>query len=105
MAVAIALHQGDMGGWNVALNTVFCLAVIFMAASGIVLWWMRRPKGRLGLAAPTLHQETVPMAKGVVLLTLLLSGLFPLVGATLLAVLTLDLLVIRRIPALKRVLG
>ncbi|ORE97604.1 PepSY domain-containing protein [Aurantimonas sp. 22II-16-19i] len=104
MAVAIALHQGDMGGWNVALNTLFCLAVIVMAASGIVLWWMRRPKGRFGLAAPVLHHETVPMAKGVVLLTLLLSALFPLVGATLLAVLALDLLVIRRIPALRRVL-
>ncbi|MFT5630699.1 MAG: putative iron-regulated membrane protein [Gammaproteobacteria bacterium] len=25
MAVGIALHEGDMGWWNVALNTIFCL--------------------------------------------------------------------------------
>ena len=105
MAVGVALHQGDLGAWNVALNTLFCLSVIVMAVSGIVLWWMRRPKGSFGLAAPAAPSQAVPMAKGVVLLTLFLSLLFPLVGLTLLAVLALDLLVVRNIPVLKRALA
>lgn len=105
MAVGIALHEGDMGAWNVALNTLFCLSVIFMTVSGVVMWWMRRPKGALRLAAPSMPSDKVPMAKGVVFLTLLLGILFPLVGLTLLVVLLLDLLVIGRVPALRRALS
>ena len=32
-----------MGLWNTVLNTLFCLAIIFLAISGVVMWWMRRP--------------------------------------------------------------
>ena len=104
MAVGIALHEGDMGVWNIALNTLFCLSVIFLAVSGVAMWWMRRPKGSFRLAAPPVPND-VPLAKGVVVLTLLLSFLFPLVGLTLLAVLTLDLLVVSRWPRLKALVG
>ena len=45
MAVGTALHQGDLGLWNTILNTVFCLAIIFLTVSGVVMWWLRRPKG------------------------------------------------------------
>ena len=49
MAVGISFHEGDMGLWNLVLNTVFCLAVIFVCVSGIVMWLKRRPSG----AAPS----------------------------------------------------
>jgi uncharacterized iron-regulated membrane protein len=48
MAVGIALHEGTMGLWNTLLNVLFCLTVIFLCLSGIVMWWMRRPAGALG---------------------------------------------------------
>ena len=45
------------------------------------------------------------MWKGAVLAGLLVSLAFPLVGLTLLAVLALDLLVLSRLPMLKRALS
>lgn len=33
-ARAMAFHEGDLGWWNVALNTLFCLAVVFFSVSG-----------------------------------------------------------------------
>ena len=37
MAVGIAFHEGDMGLWNLALVTVFCLSIIFLSVSGFVI--------------------------------------------------------------------
>jgi len=43
MAVAIALHQGDLGVWNALLNLAACLAVVLLCVAGAVMWWLRRP--------------------------------------------------------------
>lgn len=43
--------------------------------------------------------------RGVVLITIVLGVLFPLVGASLLIVLALDRLVVRRVPALRATFG
>ncbi len=104
MAVGIAFHEVDMGIWNLALNTLFCLAVLFLSASGIVMWWMRRPPRTLRLAAPPMPAD-MPLWKGAVALMLLVALLFPLVGVTLLVLLALDVLVIQRIKPLARLLG
>ncbi|MEP3332522.1 PepSY domain-containing protein [Sedimentitalea sp.] len=104
MAVGIALHEGDLGWWNVALNTIFCLSVIFVAVSGAVMWWMRRPSGAGRLAAPPMPRD-VPLWQGAVLVGLAISLAFPMAGLTLLAVLALDVLILPRIPALRRVLS
>jgi uncharacterized iron-regulated membrane protein len=102
MAAGIALHQGDMGWWNKILNTVFCLAVLFISLSGVVMWWLRRPAGVFRLAAPPMPKH-MPLWKGALLIMLVISLAFPLVGITLIAVLALDLLLVSRIPALKNV--
>jgi len=104
MAVGIPLHEGDFGILNVAFNTLFCLTVIFIAVSGVVMWWQRRPSGAARLAAPPLPAE-VPFSKGAVLVMLAVSFAFPLAGLTLLAVLAADFLVLSRVPLLKRVLS
>ncbi len=104
MAYGIAFHEGDMGVWNLALNATFCLSVIFMAVSGLVMWWKRRPEGASRLAAPPLPVD-LPMWKGAVFLGLLVSLAFPLVGLTLLAVMAFDLLVLGRLPRLRRALS
>ncbi len=101
MAVGIALHEGDMGLWNLVLNTLFCLAVIFVCISGVVMWLKRRPSRAGRLAAPPLPQD-LPFWKGAVLVGLLAALAFPLVGLTLLAVLALDVLLLANLPALKR---
>ena len=105
MAVGIAFHEGDMGLWNIVLNTVFCLSVIFLCVSGLVMWWMRRPKGAaLRVFAPK-SPDDLPHWRGAMILMLFLSLAFPLVGITLLTVLALDYLIVKRIPVLKRALG
>ncbi|MBX3610731.1 MAG: PepSY domain-containing protein [Hydrogenophaga sp.] len=43
MAVAIALHQGDLGWWNALLNLAACLAVVVLCVAGGMMWWLRRP--------------------------------------------------------------
>jgi uncharacterized iron-regulated membrane protein len=43
MAVGIALHEGQLGWWNFAINTVFCLSIVFLCVSGVVMWWKRKP--------------------------------------------------------------
>jgi uncharacterized iron-regulated membrane protein len=104
MAVGIALHEGQLGVWNFVVNAVFCAAVVFTCISGVVMWWKRRPVGAGRLAAPPVPQD-VPLARGVVLIALALSMMFPLLGLTLLAVLAFDLLVLSAVPALKRALS
>ena len=103
MAWGIAFHEGDLGAWNLALNTAFCLALILVSVSGLVMWLKRRPAGaRLG--APPRPAE-IPYAKGALLVTLALALAFPMLGLTLLAVILLDLAVLSALPPLKRMVG
>lgn len=104
MAVGIALHEGDMGWWNIALNTIFCLSVIFVSVSGAVMWWLRRPSKAGRLAAPPMPKD-MPLWQGAVLVGLAVSLAFPMAGLTLLAVLALDYLILSRIPALRQILS
>lgn len=101
MAVGISLHEGQLGIWNIALNGLFCLGVLTLCISGIVMWWMRRPKGRLRLGAPVAPLN-LPHWKGAVVVMLAVSMAFPLTGITLVAVLGLDLLVTRMLPGLRQ---
>jgi uncharacterized iron-regulated membrane protein len=105
MAVGIALHMGTLGLWSVLANTVFCLAVLFLCVSSVVMWWKRRPAGMAGrLAAPPVPRD-MPMWQGAVLVGLAVSLAFPLAGLTLIAVLALDVLVLQRLPALRRLVS
>ncbi len=44
MAVATALHQGDLGWWNALINLLACAAVGLMCVAAGVMWWLRRPQ-------------------------------------------------------------
>jgi uncharacterized iron-regulated membrane protein len=104
MAVGIAFHEGDMGLWNLALVTLYCLCVIFLSVSGIVMWWMRRPHGASRLVAPA-YPSDMGLWKGGAIIMLLVSLLFPLTGIALITVLLLDMLLIRRISPLRKILS
>lgn len=93
MAVGIALHQGDLGLWNAWLNVLFCLAIVFLCVSGVVVWWKRRPSGsRWRLVAPPLPRD-LPLWKGGAVVMCAVALAFPLTGLVLVAVLLLDGLV------------
>jgi uncharacterized iron-regulated membrane protein len=104
MAWGIAFHEGDLGVWNIALNTVFCLAMIFLPISGLVLWWKRRPVGAGRLAAPP-QAKAEPFWATAVLIVVVLAVAFPLAGVAIVIVALLDWLVIQRIAPLKRLLA
>jgi uncharacterized iron-regulated membrane protein len=103
MAVGIALHMGTMGLWSVLANTLVCLSVLFLCASSVVMWWKRRAGG-LRLSAPPLPRD-MPLCQGATLVALAVSMAFPMAGLTLLVVMVVDMLVLSRIPALKRALS
>ncbi|THV17398.1 PepSY-associated TM helix domain-containing protein [Rhizobium rhizophilum] len=104
MAAGIALHEGDMGLWNLVLVNIFCLSIIFLSVSGFVMWWKRRPKGAARLVAPTVGAPG-PLWKTGAFVMLATALLFPLSGAVLLAVFLLDILVFRHIAPLKKALS
>ncbi|MEJ8476274.1 PepSY-associated TM helix domain-containing protein [Roseibium algae] len=102
MAVGTPFHMGLMGLWNLILNTLICLSVIFLSVSGVVMWWMRRPaKSAARFFAPKVPENRPHWREGMVVM-LIVSLAFPLAGLTLIAALVLDLLVLSRIPALRK---
>ncbi|WP_148573494.1 PepSY-associated TM helix domain-containing protein [Nocardioides caldifontis] len=98
----IGLHEGrSFGAVNFVGSALLCLGVIFMCVTGPLMWWRRRPAGSgTTMAAP---RGRLPVRHNVALLVALLAlgVLLPLFGITLLLVLVLDQLVVRRIPALR----
>ncbi|KDM93367.1 PepSY-associated TM helix domain-containing protein [Photobacterium galatheae] len=101
MAWGIALHEGDFGGWNKAVNTLLCLSFILISASGVVMWWLRRPKGKVALSAPP-APENMALWKGATVVIAVLGVCFPLAGIAMVTVLLADRLVFARVPTLAR---
>lgn len=104
MAAGVALHEGQVGWVNVAVNTLFCLGVIFLAVSGVAMWWKRRPRGAFRLAAPPAPRD-MGLWKGAVAIAVVIAIAFPMAGAAILAALLLDVLVLSRLPAMRRLLS
>ncbi len=103
MAVGTAFHMGYMGLWNFALNVIFCLAMVFLSISGIVMWWQRRPANVKRLVAPQLPAD-FPLWKGAVTLMLVIALAFPMAGLTFAVVFVFDWLIISRVKPLARAL-
>ncbi|WP_273457087.1 PepSY-associated TM helix domain-containing protein [Nevskia ramosa] len=91
----VAIHLGNYFGLaNQLLMLLTCVFIVLLVATGLVMWWRRRPAG--GLGAP---RALAPLQlRNAALITLGLSLLFPLAGASLLGVLLIDAL-LRRIAA------
>jgi uncharacterized iron-regulated membrane protein len=100
----VSLHMGGFFGLANQLLMLFgCLVVITLGITSIVMWWQRRPAMQLG--APPMPKNMPSLWKGFVAILLVTGFVFPLLGASLVAALALDFLVIRRIPVIKRALG
>ena len=99
---SISLHEGrEYGLVNQLLVLVATLAILVSVATSLVMWRARRPKG---LGAPRKEPDRRLLA-GVVVITVGFGLVFPLLGASLVVVLLLDLLLVRRVPRLARALG
>lgn len=96
----IGLHEGrSLGLWSFWGSALMCALIVFMCVSGPLMWWRRRPRGAGRVGAP---RGKLPLAASPLLLVAVvaLGVLLPLFGLSLLVVLALDQLVLRRVPAL-----
>ncbi|MFM8899093.1 MAG: PepSY-associated TM helix domain-containing protein [Burkholderiales bacterium] len=94
-AIGIPFHRGEFGWWNQLLLVLAALTAIFSVVSGFVMWWLRRPQGKL--AAPPVgraHWRTISRPQAAVLLVLigLLSYAMPLFGWSLMLFILLEVL-------------
>lgn len=99
VAWGITLHKGSQFGLpNQLISLFICIGVVFVAISGIWLWWKRKPQNGMGAPAAPLFIKK----KSFLLLMIGLGVFFPLVGLSILAVWLLDWLVVQRIPTVKK---
>ena len=99
----VAIHEGQMFGWlNQALGVFTALGLVVVSVSGFMMWWKRRPPGKLGAPPARRRLRSMPLLlTGIGILGIAL----PLLGASLLIVLTFDRWVLPRLPSLARYLG
>jgi uncharacterized iron-regulated membrane protein len=84
----IAVHQGqEYGPVNRYLMLAGCVAILLLAASAGTMWWMRRPKGVLGVPPAPADPHAV---RGLVIIVALVGAVYPLVGATFLVAVLAD---------------
>lgn len=92
--MAVALHEGTwFGAWNQALNSLVALGVLWLAVTGVAMWWKRRPAGGF-LAAPQAPADG-RMPGSLKALIAVFCVLVPIAGLSLLAVIGVDALVSR----------
>jgi uncharacterized iron-regulated membrane protein len=103
IGIGVAAHEGQLfGAWNQALGVFTTSGLVLVSTSAVVLWWRRRKPGVLGAPA---GEARTPMAIGILLLMVALGIVLPLLGSSMLAVLLLERLVLRRLPMLRDFLG
>lgn len=91
VALGVAFHEGSLFGWvNQALGVLAALGVILLSVTGSVMWWRRRPKGRLGTPPMPADKR---VAAGVVVLIIALGLFLPMAGLTLLIALIVNALI------------
>lgn len=97
----IAVHQGDQFGQTNRYVMLFgCMAVWVMGVSALVMWWKRRPSNQLGAPPrPGNARAYLVLAVAVGIPALV----FPLVGASLLLVLSLDLVFRKTVARLRSI--
>lgn len=99
----IAFHEGRLFGWpNQLLGLFAALGLMLVAASGWVMWWRRRPPGVLG--APPGSVSGRP-AWPLVVVIIVIGMWLPMFGTSLVAVLGIEWLVLRRLPGVRTWLG
>jgi len=81
----------------VILGMLIAFSVVGLSASGLAMWWKRRPQGALG--APPLPADR-RLGAGVYALIATFALVLPLVGASLVLVLVLESLWTRMSPSL-----
>ncbi|MCZ8518309.1 MULTISPECIES: PepSY-associated TM helix domain-containing protein [Paenibacillus] len=96
ISVGVALHEGRYFGLtNQIVGLIACIGMAGIAFSGVLMWWRRRPAGKLGAPSRTPNAK---LMKGTAALVIAFGLFLPLAGVSILIFLLLDRLVIRFLP-------
>ncbi|MFZ4603253.1 MAG: PepSY-associated TM helix domain-containing protein [Caulobacterales bacterium] len=99
----VAAHEGQLfGPANLLVSLLTAIGLMVLCVSAMMTWLSRRPPSVLG-APEMLERPRFSFALLAALATL--AVLFPLHGASLLVVLLVERLILRRVPSVRRWLG
>lgn len=102
IGVGIAAHEGYLFGWfNLLLGVLTCAGLILISVSGFILWRKRKPDSVLG--APPIMP--VRVGTGVIVITFALAILLPMMAISLITLLIIEWLLLRRLPGTRQWLG
>ena len=97
---SINVHQGlEWGLANKLVMLAACLATVLASVSGMVMWWKRRPVGRVGVPPEPVDARVY---RGLWIAAVVFGLTFPITGLAILAMLAIDLLLVRTVPPLRR---
>ena len=97
---SINVHQGlEWGLPNKLVMLAACLATVLASASALVMWWKRRPVGRVGVPP---EPADARVYRGLWVAAIAFGLAFPVTGLAIAAMLALDLLLVRTVPPLRR---
>lgn len=103
IGIGVAAHEGQLFGWfNQLLGVITAVGLVVISISGFILWRRRKPARELG-APPMLPNAR--MGKAVAGITLVLATVLPLLAISLIIILLLEWLVLRRFEVSRRWLG
>ncbi len=103
VGTGIAAHEGQLFGWpNQLLGLFTATGLLLLSFSSVVMWWRRREPGELG--APKVAASP-RFSFGLLVIVIFFGIYLPLFGISLLVVLLLEFLILRRIPPIQRWLG
>jgi uncharacterized iron-regulated membrane protein len=88
VALGVHVHEGDFGITNVWINTAFALSLIWLTATGLASWWVRRPKSRMGVPPKRAVAWRWPVKVSALIVCLVL----PIFGASIVAVAGVELM-------------
>jgi uncharacterized iron-regulated membrane protein len=103
VGTGVAAHEGRLFGWpNQLLGLLTAAGLVVLSISSVVLWWRRREPGVLGAPRPL----APPRVSAGLLTPVVLLGIYlPMFGASLVMVLLLEWILLRRIPPIRAWLG
>jgi len=89
VAVGVHVHQGDFGPVNLWLNTALALSLLWLSATGLASWWIRRPKGRAGVPP----KRVVPWSRPLFSVIVIMCLAMPIFGLSVVAIAVVDKLI------------
>ncbi len=102
IGIGVAAHEGHLFGWfNLVLGVLTCAGLILISVSGFILWRKRKPDSVLGAPPP------MPARIGfaVVAITIGLAIFLPLLAISLVGLLVLEFILLRRVSGIRQWLG